>query len=207
MTEMSPSNGVDSPTRRRAYTALNIALLAIGLTLTGFAPAGAAAAQPKPALAATAQGSGPNSAAISNGMLGMPFSPTVDRMEDRLATMKAAINPNDEQISLWIAFADALRASTRSHNAMLDQMTSQPVGTLPDRLRLMDNVLNSALDKLRRTESALKPLYAALKPAQRQQLERLLPGPLPADLLNKTALENAKPAAATGDGSAAPATH
>jgi hypothetical protein len=109
-----------------------------------------------------------------------------DRIEGRIAFLKAELKITDAQQPLWNAFAAALRANTRAMAGMMTEMQGSlmpaqgaaPV-TLLQRVEGHERMLAARLDSVRQLKAALQPLYAALDDSQRRTADKLLmPAPM-----------------------------
>ena len=109
-----------------------------------------------------------------------------EHIDGRIAFFKTELRITEAQQKLWDAFAEVLRANTRS---MADMMTAMPGGmppsqsaasqTLPQRVEAHERMLATRLDALRQLKAALEPLYAALDDKQKRTADELLmPGPI-----------------------------
>jgi hypothetical protein len=109
------------------------------------------------------------------GGMGMPFEHT----EGRIAFLKTELKITDAQTPQWNAFADALRANAKTHQAMHEQMTKGGMpSSWPERLTFQQKALSARLDGLKALEAAAKPLYAVLTDDQKKLADRLLSGPM-----------------------------
>ena len=104
----------------------------------------------------------------------------IDFIDGRLAFAKAELKITDQQMPLWDAFADAVRANAKTVNERRELMYSArwEQKPLPERLDTQEKILASRLDALRKTNTALKPLYAALDDHQKKVADTLLVSPM-----------------------------
>ncbi|WP_342236194.1 Spy/CpxP family protein refolding chaperone [Inquilinus sp. OTU3971] len=156
------------------------------------------AAQPAPP-AATAMPDAPQATMgggmMSGGMMammGMMRGGMPDRMmapahiEGRIAFLRTELKITEQQLPLWNAVADALRANARSMAGMMEDMQAAMMpsqGSEPrpllQRLDVHEQMLAARLDSLRQIKTALQPLYAALDDTQKRAADDLLmPGPM-----------------------------
>lgn len=93
--------------------------------------------------------------------------------EGQLAFLKAELKITPQQESLWNAYADAVRANAKAmyqqHRALFDREPADE--TLPQRLDRREQLMTLGLESMRKTDSALKPLYAALDKDQKQRAD------------------------------------
>ena len=118
---------------------------------------------------------------MGGGMFGFADEgQVIDFVEGRLAFIKAELKITDQQMPLWNAFADAVRANTKTLNERRELMYSArwEQKSLPERLDTQERILASRLDALRKTGTALKPLYTALDGQQKKVADALLVDPL-----------------------------
>jgi hypothetical protein len=109
------------------------------------------------------------------GGMGMPF----EHVEGRIAFLKTELKITDAQAPQWNAFADTLRANSKAHQAMHEQMTKSGMpSTWPERLAFQQKMLSTRLDSLKDMEAAVKPLYATLNDEQRKVADQLMSGPM-----------------------------
>jgi len=101
-------------------------------------------------------------------------------IDGRIAFLKAELKLSDKELPLWSAFADALRDNAQTMNTVMASMMAQhgTASTLPDRLDFQESVLTVRLDALRKTKTALAPLYAVLTDEQKRTLDSLAFGPM-----------------------------
>jgi hypothetical protein len=100
------------------------------------------------------------------------------RIEGRLAFLRAELRITDAQADAWTAFADALRARAAAHGEMRDAMMERaaaPPQTTLERLQLRETVMAQRLEHVRAMREALEKLTAALDEQQKQTLDQLLP--------------------------------
>ena len=102
-----------------------------------------------------------------------------ERVEGRIAFLRAELKVTAAQQPLWDAVASALRANSAASKGMMPAMTggmmqpgaSQP---LPQRLSAMERMLSARLDGLRRLNAVLDPFYASLDATQKSIADDLL---------------------------------
>jgi hypothetical protein len=108
--------------------------------------------------------------------------------DDRLASIKAALDLTPAQAPLWSAVADAARANARAMPQGMGMVQGGGAGRagpgmmgggpLPDRLARAETMMSARLDALRRYRAAVTPFYASLSAAQKDKADRLLCGPM-----------------------------
>ncbi len=104
----------------------------------------------------------------------------IEFIDGRLAFVKAELKITEQQMPLWNAFADTVRANAKAVNERRELMYSArwEQKSLPERLDTQEKILASRLEALRKTSIALKPLYAALDEQQKKVADTLLIGPM-----------------------------
>ena len=111
------------------------------------------------------------------GDCGMGGMGMIDRVEGRIAFLRAELKITDAQNGVWNAFADALRANAKSlgeaRAAMMSQAGTAQQG-LVDRLTLQEKWLTVRLEGTRAIKSALTNLVGALSDEQKKTADQLL---------------------------------
>ncbi len=112
------------------------------------------------------------------------FSLPGERVEARLAYIKAALKITDAQQTQWENFADVMRRQAKDADARIQEhrakMTSGAGHNLPtaiERLEHRQAFMATASARIGERLAAQKPLYAVLSPEQRQIADRVLAGP------------------------------
>jgi hypothetical protein len=100
----------------------------------------------------------------------------LDRIEGRLAFIKAELKIDEAQTPAWNALADAVRAAAKHHN---ERMTALFKGetktdTLPERLDAQERFLSVRLDDIKQIKGALNALYTALSKEQQQEADDIV---------------------------------
>ena len=100
-------------------------------------------------------------------------------VEGRIAALKAELKITDVQAAQWDRFADALRGTAKSMEAMQRQMmqASAP-STLPARLGRQEEMLTAHLAAVKSLRSALEPLYATFSDEQKKVADGIRIGPM-----------------------------
>ncbi len=106
---------------------------------------------------------------------GMDEMRPFDRIEGRIAFLRAELRITDAQAPVWNAFADALRAQARKLGPMAaDQGALTKGPALLDRLDRQERLLSARLDGVRAIRTALTPLLGALSDEQKKTADELL---------------------------------
>ncbi len=107
----------------------------------------------------------------------MPRMMAPERIEGRVAFLKAELEITQAQEPLWDAFAQVLRANARAmidmRGAMMPAEDATPGGLLA-RIDAHEQMLAARLESLRRLKAAIKPLYAAFDDAQKRTADDLI---------------------------------
>ena len=113
---------------------------------------------------------------MGRGMDGMA---TIDRIEGRIAFLRAELKITDAQADAWNGFADALRTNARKLTEVRATMMpkpgdGQPASTLTARLEQQEQWLAARLDGTRAMKSALVKLNEVLSDDQKKTANDLL---------------------------------
>jgi hypothetical protein len=110
---------------------------------------------------------------MGSGSSGMAM---VDRVEGRIAFLRAELKITDAQTSAWNGFAEALRANARKlADVRAGAMGQQSGGqTLAQRLDAQEQWLGARLEGTRALKAALAPLWTALSDEQKKSADELL---------------------------------
>jgi|SRR6185295_14768683 len=100
----------------------------------------------------------------------------LERIEGRLAFMKAELKITDAQTAPWNAFADAVRAAAKQHNERMKAILagddrSKP---LPDRLDAQEQFLGARLEQIKLIKASLKGVYAVLSDDQKKEADEMI---------------------------------
>jgi protein CpxP len=111
------------------------------------------------------------------------FSMPGERVEARLAYMKAALKITEAQQPQWDAFADVMRrqakeadARIQSHREKRAANTERKRPTAIERLEMRQQFMAASSTRIGERLATQKPLYAALSPEQQQVADRLFAG-------------------------------
>jgi hypothetical protein len=110
---------------------------------------------------------------------GMGAMATIDRVEGRIAFLRAELKITEAQASAWNAFAEALRTNAQKLGEVRDSMMAQHAGqqqasTLADRLELQERWFLARLEGTRAIKSAFTSLYGTLSDDQKKTADELL---------------------------------
>jgi LTXXQ motif family protein len=113
-------------------------------------------------------------------MMGMgQGTATIDRVEGRIAFLRAELKITEAQASAWNAFADVLRTNAQKLGQVRASMSQpgapqQQAPTLADRLDLQEQWLLARLEGTRAIKSAFTNLYGTLSDDQKKTANELL---------------------------------
>ena len=117
-----------------------------------------------------------------------------ERIEGRLAFLKAELKITEAQAPQWNTFADALRAQAKdatarraerhaAHQARAGQAAPQSgqhagqqrqAKPLPERMAAMEAMMQRQLQRVQQLRSTVEPLYSVLSPEQRKTADALI---------------------------------
>jgi hypothetical protein len=108
---------------------------------------------------------------IGPGSAGM-----IDRIEGRIAFLRAELQITEAQANTWNDFADALRSNAKKLGEVRASMRTGPMqaATVIERLDLQERWLLARLEGTRAIKSALSSLYGALLEDQKKTANELL---------------------------------
>jgi hypothetical protein len=102
-------------------------------------------------------------------MMGAQSGMMASNIEGRITALKTELKITDTQTPAWNRFAEALRATAGSMNAMYEQMMqSGAAATLPARLERPETMLSAHLNRVKTLKEVLDPLYASLAMSRRK---------------------------------------
>lgn len=113
-----------------------------------------------------------------NGMGGWGADFMIDRVDGRLAYMKAELKITDDQTAAWDSFAEVVRTTAESHNAMMrslwDEAKEEADKPLPERLSLHISLMETRLEQMKSMLTATNSLYEALTDDQRKAADDIV---------------------------------
>ena len=110
--------------------------------------------------------------------MAMPGLEIADRIEGRIAFLRAELQVTDAQATAWNAFAQSLRDNAMQLNAKRSAMGRRSGGTpptLPQRLDQQEDWFVARTEGIRSIKPALSNLYGVLSAEQRKTADQLLP--------------------------------
>ena len=111
------------------------------------------------------------------GMGGMDMSGMgmTERVEGRIAFLRAELQISNAQSNVWDAFAGALRNNAkRLKEANMPMMADAPMPQLLSQLNLQEQMLGARLEGVRAMKAAFGLLYEAFTPNQRKTADELV---------------------------------
>ena len=96
-----------------------------------------------------------------------------DRIEGRIAFLRAELHITDAQSQTWNSFADAVRSS-REHLIAARQLLNEPTASSADRLDRYERHLTERLAALKSARAAFAKLDAMLDSGQKRSAEELV---------------------------------
>ena len=109
-----------------------------------------------------------------------PGMAAIDRIEGRIAFLRAELNITEAQASAWNAFADAMRTNAKKLAEVRASMMPQPdagqqkAPTMAERLDQQERWLLAQLEGTRALKSAVTNLYGTLSEDQKKTANELL---------------------------------
>ncbi len=116
---------------------------------------------------------GPATMGMGRGPMGMRAG-MVDRVEGRIAFLRAELKITDQQTTAFNEFADALRAGAKRHNEMRQHMMTATTSGMTARLEEHERLLNARLESTRAVRVAMGRLQAVLTEEQRRTFDEVV---------------------------------
>jgi len=100
----------------------------------------------------------------------------LERVEGRLAFMKAELKITDAQAGAWSGFADAVRAAAKQHNERMKAILAgdERAKSLPDRLDAQEQFMTARLEQIRQIKTSLTGLYSVLSDDQKKEADEMI---------------------------------
>lgn len=117
------------------------------------------------------------------GMRGHGFGPwgrgpegMLDRVEGRLAFIKAELKITEQQTIAWNDLSTAIRGAAKQHNERMKAVFSGGVKekTLLERLDAQEQLMTTRIEEIRQIKGALKALYAVLSDEQKREADHIV---------------------------------
>lgn len=117
----------------------------------------------------------------ANGdMMGIGPDAMLDRIDGRLAFLKAELKITSEQEAKWDEAASAIRTNAEAHNAMMRSMMEEMRDgsfaklTLPERLAHQETQMSAHLQQIKAINTAIDGLYAVLSDEQKKDADDIV---------------------------------
>lgn len=113
-------------------------------------------------------------------MMGSGPGDLLDRIDGRLAFVKAELKITDAQSEAWSGLAETIRVNSETHNAMHREMMKEMHGgdlfgkSLPDRLIFQETHLETRLQQVKDVREDVEILYAVLDDEQKQSADEVV---------------------------------
>lgn len=113
-------------------------------------------------------------------MMGFDSDGMLDRIDGRLAFIKAELKIRDDQVAQWDALAQVIRDDAEVHNDMMRSMMEDMHGgsyfekPLPERLTVMETHMEARLEQIRAASEAVNALYAVLDDDQKKTADEVV---------------------------------
>jgi hypothetical protein len=100
----------------------------------------------------------------------------LERVEGRLAFMKAELKITDTQAAAWNGFADAVRAAAKQHNERMKAILAgnERAKSLPDRLDAQEQFMSARLEQIKQIKTSLTGLYSVLSDDQKKEADEMV---------------------------------
>jgi hypothetical protein len=102
----------------------------------------------------------------------------IDRIDGRLAYMKAELKITEQQTAAWDGFAAAARSNAESHNAMMESIFEEADDeadkALPERLALRITLMEARLEQMKALKGSIDTLYGVLSEEQRKTADDIV---------------------------------
>ena len=100
----------------------------------------------------------------------------LDRVEGRLAFIKAELKITEAQAPAWNQLAESIRAAAKQHNERTKTAFGREEGakTLPERLEAHEQFVSARLDEIKQIKGSLANLYVVLSDAQKKEADDIV---------------------------------
>jgi len=122
------------------------------------------------------EGPGSHMGMWGNGRGGRSSDWMLDRMEGRLAFLKAELKITDAQTAAWTQLAEAVRTAAKHHNERMKGVFAgeQRSKTLPERVEAQEQFMSIRLEEIKMIKTAVKMLYATLSDEQKKEADEMV---------------------------------
>ncbi|MEZ5926272.1 MAG: Spy/CpxP family protein refolding chaperone [Hyphomicrobiaceae bacterium] len=117
---------------------------------------------------------------MMQGMMGMDADDMSERIEGRLAFIKAELKITEAQTPAWNALADLLRNTAETRRAMMASHREEMRDgsffkkPLPDRLTFMETMMSAHLEEVKSIKAAVNELYGTLSDDQKKEADSIV---------------------------------
>ncbi|CAN7364358.1 Spy/CpxP family protein refolding chaperone [Mesorhizobium sp. LjNodule214] len=117
---------------------------------------------------------------MSGPMGGYDSGEMLDRIDGRLAFLKAELKITDEQAPSWDQLAAVIRSTAETHNALMQAMMKEfqegdfLKKPLPERLAYQQTHLEARLEQVKAVRTAAENLYATLSDEQKKAADEIV---------------------------------
>jgi hypothetical protein len=100
----------------------------------------------------------------------------LDRVEGRLAFIKAELKITEAQMGAWNELATAIRTAAKHHNERMRTVLSgaENARTLPQRIQAHEQFMTTRLEELKQIKSSVSKLYDVLSDEQRKEADNVV---------------------------------
>jgi hypothetical protein len=100
----------------------------------------------------------------------------LDRVEGRLAFIKAELKITDAQTPAWNQLAEVVRAAAKHHNERMRTVLTreEKARTLPERLEAHEQLIAARLDEIKQIKTSLNNLYGVLSEDQKKEADDIV---------------------------------
>jgi hypothetical protein len=100
----------------------------------------------------------------------------LDRVEGRLAFIKAELKITEAQTPAWNQLAETIRATAKNHNERMKAIVGGQgkAKTLPERLDAHEQLLSARLEETKQIKGSLNALYAVLSQQQKDEADDIV---------------------------------
>lgn len=98
----------------------------------------------------------------------------LERIEGRLAFMRAELKITEAQVPAWNQLADIIRAAAKHRNERMKSVFSGEPKTLPERVELQEQFMTVRLEEIKSIKAALKSLYGVLSDEQKKEADEMV---------------------------------
>jgi hypothetical protein len=98
----------------------------------------------------------------------------LNRIEGRLAFIKAELKITEPQTSAWNVLAGAIRTAAKHHNERMHTVFSGDPKTLPQRIEAQEQFAATRLEEIRQIKGSLNKLYDVLSDEQKKEADNVI---------------------------------